>query len=162
MAGQKETTTRNDVTLTAIIFLRLAHVNSEFESRVSVRPSFPLSHTLALRFKTQEIHTASRRKMNIGVAVRHMESFSFVPKKTHVRQQPMFFSFRPEVNSLIRPQRLRNIRANQGVNLLRLASDVSFHVSRQLLERCKRPKENPSAREKHWPDHGISVNQPDL
>ena len=26
--------------------------------------------------------------------------------------------FRPEVNSLIRPQRLRNIRANQGVNLL--------------------------------------------
>jgi len=32
--------------------LRLAHVNSEFESRVSVRPSFPLSHTLALRFKT--------------------------------------------------------------------------------------------------------------
>ena len=64
VAGQKETTTRNDVSLTAIIFLRLAHVNSEFESRVSVRPSFPLSHTLALRFKTQEIHTASRRKTN--------------------------------------------------------------------------------------------------
>ena len=61
-------------------------------------------------------HGSSWWKMNIGVAVRHMESFSFgQPKKTHVRQQPMFFSFVTRSFVFILPSRWSGSRipANQ-------------------------------------------------
>ena len=77
--------------------------------------------------------------------------------------------FRPEVNSLIRPQRLRNIRANQGVNLLcpegnsqpDLCWPLLFSITfgqpsavrnrKDPVAKGKRTRLDVTAKEKRWP-----------